>query len=58
MSYRLTKKTKGQKICPACKLNHKPYCVKESEFCLAIVKKDKFSIERIPDAEFFFRIYE
>lgn len=53
ISYKFGKTTKEKNSCPVCKLDHKPHCVIPENCTVAIVAKDKFSKERIPDAEVF-----
>lgn len=53
ISYRFGKTTKTPKICPVCHLEHEPFCEVAANCNINIVAKDKFSKERIPDADIF-----
>lgn len=51
ISYRFGKSNKEKNVCPVCNLDHKPHCTIPENCTVAIVAKDKFSKERIPNAD-------
>ena len=53
LSYRFGKSEKSVKVCPICELDHKPHCEVAANCNVNIVAKDKFSKERIPEADVF-----
>lgn len=53
ISYRFGKSEKALKVCPICELDHKPHCEVAANCSVHIVAKDKFSKERIPEADVF-----
>ena len=53
ISYRFGTSEKVAKVCPICELDHKPHCEVAANCNVNIVAKDKFSKERIPEADVF-----